>query len=169
MISGGVDDHRAEHRDADALGLQLAGQALGERDDTEFGDGVRAESGIAHHARERRGEHDVAVPALLDQARQERLDAVDRAPQVDVDHPAPVAVGDVGDRAGVGDARIVEDQVHLAQQAERFVGEVLDGVQLRDVAETPCASAPSARSRSTACVERGLIDVGEHDPGTATR
>ena len=33
---------------------------------------------------------------------------------------------------------------------------------------TPCASAPSARSRSTACVERSLIDVGKHDARAAT-
>ena len=37
-------------------------------------------SGVADHARERRREHDVAIPALFDHPRQERLDAVDRRP-----------------------------------------------------------------------------------------
>ncbi len=109
----------------------------------------------------------MAIPALLDHARQERLDAVDRAPQVDVDHPAPVAVGDVSDRASIGDACVVEDQVHLAEQAEGFVGEVLDGVKLADVAQhTVCFRAVGAEPLDR-LVQRGLVDVGEHDPGTA--
>ena len=148
--------------------LQFARQALGERDDTELGDAVGPEPGIAHHARERRGEHDVAIAALLDQARQERLDAVDRPPQVDVDHPAPVAVGDVGDRGGIGDARVVEHQVHLAEQAEGFVGKVLDGVQLGDVADDAVCLRAVGRSCSTAASSAVLIDVGQHDPRAAT-
>ena len=52
------------------------------------------------------GRGDVASLALRDDALRERLDAVDHAPQVDVDDPAPVIVGHVHDRATHGDARV---------------------------------------------------------------
>ena len=90
---------------------------------------------FGHEPGERRGEQDVAALALLDDPRQERLDAVDRAPQVDVDRPAPVVVGHLEDRAADGDAGVVEHDVDRAEGVERGVGHRLHGLQRAHVAD----------------------------------
>ncbi len=105
----------------------------------------------------------MTVPALFEHPGQERLDTVDRAPQVDVHHPAPVAVGDVGNRSGVSDPGVVEHQVHLAEQAEGFVGKLLDRLQPRDVADDAVRLDTVRAQLLDGRVKRGLIDVGQYD------
>ena len=63
----------------------------------------------------------------------------------------------------VGDPRVVEHQVHLAEQAEGFVGQVLDGLQLSDVADDPVRLGAVGPQSLDGGVQRGLIDVGQHD------
>src|ERR1700761_3543821 len=75
---------------------------------TPFRDAVGAEADVGHQAGERRGEGDVAAGALLEQPGQERLDGMDRAPQVNVDHPAPVVVRHLRDRTRDHNAGVAE-------------------------------------------------------------
>ena len=82
--------------------------SLGEADNTIFSNAVRPEAGVGYQAGEGRGEGDVATRALIEQSRQERFDGMDRAPQVDVDHPAPVVVGHLGHRTRDHNAGVAE-------------------------------------------------------------
>ena len=106
------------------FGLDLPGQGLGERDDPVLRDAVGAKPDIRDQPGERRRENDVAVPALGDQSRQERLDTVDRPPQIDIDHEPPVVVAGLHDRTGVGDACVVEHDVDVAEHSKRLIGQV---------------------------------------------
>ena len=106
----------------------------------------------------------MALAALGDQSRQERLDTVDRAPQIDIDHEAPVVVAGLDDRTGVGDAGVVEHDVDLAEHAKRLVGQVLDVVELAHVAHDTVRVDPVRAQGRDRIVQRGLIDVGEHRP-----
>ena len=83
------DPPRTQAGDADrrALGPQLLVEALAEGDDRPLARRVRAVPGVVPG--HRRGVDDVAV-AVLEEVGQERAVAVDDAPQVDAEHPAPV-------------------------------------------------------------------------------
>ncbi|CKS32287.1 Uncharacterised protein [Mycobacterium tuberculosis] len=72
--------------------------------------------------------------ALLKQPRQERFDRMDRAPQVDVDHPTPVVVRHLHDRTADNDAGVAEYDIDVAEQAESLVREVSDLFSMPDVA-----------------------------------
>jgi hypothetical protein len=106
---------------------------------------------------------------LGDQPGQERLDTVNRPPQVDVDHEAPIVVAGVHDRACVGDARVVEHHVHVTEHTKRLIGQALDIVELAHVADDAvCVDAVGAQYRDRV-VQRGPVDVAEHHPGAAAR
>ena len=124
---------------------------------------------FGHEPGERRREQDVAALALLDDAGQERLDAVDRAPQVDVDRPAPVVVGHVEDRAADGDAGVVEHDVDLAEGIERGVGHRLHGLQRAHVADDAVGLGTVGAQLGDGAVEGALLDVGQHDLGPLRR
>ena len=101
---------------------QLSPQDLGEGHHAVLGDAVRAQSKVRDEPGERRREQNMAALPLGDEARQERLDAVDRSPQVDVEHPSPVIVGHLQDGPADGHAGVVEHDVHGAEGVERGVG-----------------------------------------------
>ena len=100
----------------------------------------------------------MALGALGDHARQERLDAVDRSPQVDGHEPLPVGVAHFDGRSGDGDTGVVEQDVHRAVPFVGRVGEPID-VSARALTSqcTPsasnslaaAASGPSSTSAST--------------------
>ena len=154
MADVGADPHRTEHRHADLVLAQLPPQHLGERDDAVLGDAVRPEAAVRHETGERRREQDVAPLALLDEAGQERLDAVDRSPEVDVDRPAPVVVGHLEHRSADSDAGVVEHDVHPPDGRTPRRPRAVDGVERADVATTPWASTPVVWSPSHGGVER---------------
>ena len=74
------------------------------------------------------------------------------------------------DRARVGDARVVEDHVHVAEHPKRLIGEVLDVVELAHVADARrvCRS-PSARRIATASFSAAWLMSRKHHPGAAAR
>ena len=79
------------------------------------------------------------------------LDAVDRSPQVDAEHPLPVVDRRLGDRGEEADAGVVAQDVDGAERVERR----LRPVPRRRPAgtrrsRTPITSWPSARSSATA-------------------
>ena len=70
---------------------QLGAQRLRQRHHADLRHRVRREvRDAAHEAGDRRGVHDVARCSLLQHDRQERVHAVDHAPEVDAEHPLPV-------------------------------------------------------------------------------
>ena len=82
----------------------------------------------------RRGVDDVPV-AVLDEVRQERAVAVDDAPQVDLEHPAPLVLDDplAARRPDAGDAGVVAQHVHAAERVDRRVAQAVDRVAVGHV------------------------------------
>ena len=109
---------------AHALAGDLPVERLAQAHDRGLGRGVRHHPGARHEPRHGRRVHHVRRPALREQPRQEGVQPVHDAHEVDVDERPPVLEGGVGDRTGVADAGVVE------QQVERAAGEDLLGQRL---------------------------------------
>ncbi len=109
----------------------------------------------------------MAAGALLEQSRQESLDGVDGAPQIDVDHPAPVVVRHLRDRTSDHDAGVAEHHIDLAEKTKRLVG------QVRHLLEKPNIAHHTVRLKSLrlqmrdSLLERRLVDVGENETCSA--
>ena len=92
------------------------------------------------------------------QDRQEDAGAVDDAPEVHVDDPAPVGLGEVGDAPERADARVVDDDVDGAEALHRRVGEGLDAAAVADVGldgeRAEVVGGP---------VQRRHLDVADHE------
>jgi hypothetical protein len=94
---------------------------------------------------------------------QERLDGMDRAPQVDVDHPAPVVVRHLRDRTRDHNAGIAEDHVDLTEKTKCLIGEVNHLLEIPDIAHHAVRFEPLGLQMRDRLLQRRLIDVGEHD------
>ena len=149
-----------------------AGQFGGQR--LRQGQHARLADVVGGHARcrtERRGGGDVDDAAVvgLAQDRREHVAAVNRAPQVDAEHPVPVIdVGVADGRSACADARIVDHQGRrAAEPVLRGLGELDDVVESGDIAVR--------RQRLTACghdavgrdARGGLVDIAAHHPAAA--
>jgi hypothetical protein len=161
----GLDPHRAQHRDPDAGLAQLPVQDLGQGHHAVFGHAVRAQTEVGGQARERRREQQVAATTLLDHPGKERLHAMDRAPQVDVQHPCPIGMRHVDRRAGHGYAGVVEHHVGPAETVVSTPGQGVDrllgshiGHDLSHLTRTP--ELPGG------FVQPVCFDVGQHQPPT---
>ena len=64
----------------------------------------------------------------------ERLDTIDHAHEIDVGNPLPVAVGHRAERPADRDARIVADDVNLAEPGDSFEGGAFNRVTIAHVA-----------------------------------
>ena len=73
-----------------------------------------------------------ALAVLLEYG-QERVHAVDDAPQVHAEHPAPVVEGQVGDRRERPDAGVVADHVHGPVPVEHGTGQGVDAGRVAHV------------------------------------
>ena len=115
----GVDRAGAQHRGVDRAlaAAQVALERRHQRDDAVLGHVVGAHEAAGDQAGQRRRRVDVALALLLHE-RQEHLHPVDRAPQVDVDDPAPVLEADVVGRGRDADAGVVAQHVHGAEAIE---------------------------------------------------
>ena len=104
------------------------------------------------------------MPALTlcEQPGQEDLYTVDRSPQVDVDREMPIVVGHRRDRTGQRDTRVVEHEVHGAEQPERLVGEMAHLIEVPHIADhAMCLESLGAQSLHR-IGERRFVDVAEH-------
>ncbi len=108
------------------------------------------------------------MPAVagLPQDRREDVAAVDRAPQVDVEHPVPVVEAHLADRmAARADAGVVDHQRRRpAEPGLRLVGQQL---RRRRCCETSQRSAMRLTTvgadRVGRCARGVLVDVAAHD------
>jgi hypothetical protein len=89
------------------------------------------------------------------------------APQVDVDHPMPVVVRHLRERARHNDAGVAEDDVHPAKQAEGLIREVNHLLEMSDVAHDAVRVKPLAAQAAYRLLQRGPVDVREHHTGPA--
>ncbi len=122
------------HRHLDRMARQrhLLPQRLGESADRELGRVVGGLAGHREQPEDARHVDDVPV-AGRDQVRQERLGAVDDAPEVDVHHPLDVLELADLDVAGERDAGVVVDLVDRAEVRADRVGVDAERLTLGDV------------------------------------
>ena len=94
--------------------------------------------------------------------RQEALDAVQHAHQVDVDHPAPVVERDMVDAAAGGDAGIVADHMDVAEPLERRLRGALDAFGIGDVADGAVDVGRDLAQAFDRRAKRICLDIGNH-------
>ena len=151
----GVDRARAEHAhpDRQLVDGQLLGQRLGDRHDRRLGRRVGPDEGHpAEQPGDGRGVHDVGRRALLAEDRQEAVDAVDHAPEVDVDHPVPVVERLVGDQVEGGHPGVVAQHVHPAEPVQRRGREPVDIAPRRRRRHRTASASPPAEAMPAATV-----------------
>jgi hypothetical protein len=122
VLARGVDTglHRGgrEHRDADRRILQVVGDRFRQRHHGEFHRPVRPAAPVPAdlEARDRGGVDDMAFGAVLPDQRQEGLEAMHHAHEIDADVPVPLLRRQLGDRAAVDrDAGIVAGDVQRSE------------------------------------------------------
>ena len=71
------------------------------------------------------------------------------------------------DGSGHRDPGVVEYHVHSAEQAERFVGEATNLVEVADIANDAVCVEPLGAQARHGLVERRLLYVCQHDAGFA--
>src|ERR1700749_4212774 len=93
---------------------------------------------------------------------------MNRAPQVDVDHPAPVVVRHLSDRACDHDAGIAEDHVDLTEKTKRLIGQVDNLLEIPDVTHHAVRFEPLGLQVRDRLLQRRLIDIGQYDTRSPT-
>ncbi len=150
LVAELVDDRRADaaRRDgdgADAVLGQLVGGGAGEGDDGGLGGAVGEGELGGLLAVDRGGADDHAAGALVAELAARREDAVVDAVLIDADHRRVVDRGVVVEqRLAAGDARVVEDDVELAEHLDRVGDGGLDLGEDGDV-DLPTARAAPAK------------------------
>src|SRR5215472_3113156 len=101
--------------------------------------------------------------SLGDQARDERLNAVDRTPQVDSDRPLPIGMGGVLGWSGHCDAGIVEYDVHASKTRPALISERLNRGLVADVRRDTNDIRPGTLKSRDRLVQGGALDVSKND------
>ena len=123
----------ADRAHPDAAAGQLAGEALGQHEHRCLGGRVGRQGRGGEEPGHRRGDHDVAALAAVHHGRQERAQRVDHAPQVDVEHPTPVLLGGVQERAAHPDAGVGHDHIRDAVLGGHLIRQDSGGRRVGDV------------------------------------
>jgi hypothetical protein len=109
--------------------------------------------------------------AVLRDERREDLRAVHDAHEVHADHPLPIGLGNGAELPAHTDARVVADDVHLAECRDRRTRRVLDARAARDVALHALGCDAAGSQTGERRIEIVLVDAREHHPhaGSAKR
>ena len=142
--------------DAGVLHVQFLAQRLGEATHCVLGGVVGAHAGLGEQPEDAGDIDHVAVAGGL-QVRKERLGAVHHAPEVDVHDPLVFRVVAAFHGTGVGDARVVEDQVHPAMFAGCLVGPGLHLLAVGHVDDRGGDAYPAAGEQLAACWRASLL------------
>ncbi len=112
---------------------QLLAERLGERDDPGLGRRIRHRVGIAFLAGDR-GDVDDAAVSRLDHVRRDRAAAQELAGEIDSEDPVPL-LDRIVHRGDVlpGDARVVHQNVNLAQIRDCLGSGVFDGCAIGNI------------------------------------
>ncbi len=129
-------------------------QCLHHPDDTELRCRIHACATVTEQARKRRrGDHRPALTVRLN-ARQERVNGVEDAVEIDAHAPVPIVVACLADAADDGDARIRHDGVYFAEPLHDIV---CGGVERRAIRHVHTDGMHAIRSLIE--VFHGLVEV----------
>ena len=156
----GTHDRAAHLRTARS---EVVVQRLAQRDHRVLRHVVHTHAGRGDKAGDGGGIHDVALVALPQQDRGEDAYAVDDAPEIHAERPAPVLLGRLPHDAERRDPGVVAHDVHYAERLERGAREPLDRLALRDVGRLRGDREPARAELVGSPGERGFVDVGEHE------
>ena len=160
--------HRTGDADRGPGGAEVLEQALGDGDHGMLRRRVRPEARGRAQSGDR-GRVDHVALALFEQHGHEGVDAVDHAPEVDPEDPAPLLLGDLPDRSAHTHPGVVVDEVGAAEPGARCgrAGRVprrrrrrrspRPGPRLRlrrSLAPSPRAPAPRYRPAPASCPRR---------------
>ena len=142
---------------------ELGAQDVGEPEHPVLGDGVGPEAAQRQDGRHGGRVDDMPLFLRGQDARHEGADAVDDAPQVDVDDAVPVLERYLPGVAAVDDAGIVHRDVELPEVLDGRGPDALDGVGISDVGgdgqDLGALAGQSRRVRAQGV----LVDVGHDD------
>jgi hypothetical protein len=94
--------------------------------------------------------------------RQEGMDAVQDAHEVDVEHPPPVIERDVVDAAAAGDAGIVANHMDIAEGRVGRLGRTLDACRIGNVTGNAPHVRPDIAQAFDGGRQRSCLDIGQH-------
>ena len=114
---------RVDHGDSHACAVQFRPQGLAEALDRRFGGAVGGLLWRAHECHHGGQVDDMSLSCLFLEMRQEKVAAVDDAPEIDADNAFPVLQAVPLEGLGEGDAGIVEQQVDLAMAGDHVIGQ----------------------------------------------
>ncbi len=139
-------------------------ELFGESDDSELRDGIGPTDGSADEPGNRSGVHYVGFFARGDHPRDEAADAVDDAPEVNIDDPSPVIQREFPRSAGAAaDARVVAEDVDSAEALVGGFGKGFDVLLFRDIGPAgEYLDAPRRDGRFGHC-ERLGFDIADDD------
>ena len=103
------------------------------------------------------------------QVRQERLGAVDHAPEVDAHHPLVVGVVIAFHGAALGDAGVVEDGIDLAVFSHHLVGPGLHRVTVSDVDQGLAGLDPKLAYQLGGFLKAGAVHIRQGHVATLAR
>ena len=161
--------HGAEYRDADVVRSQILLERLAQPHHGVLARVVDAETLRRDEPGHGRRVDDVSGLLLRDHARHEGFDPVDDAPEIDVQHPFPVAVRGRFEPAVDGDTGVVADDVRPAHLLPGALRERLHRSELGHVGldgERPGAGLLHAGGGLR---HAGFVDVRHHDMGALAR
>jgi hypothetical protein len=104
----------------------------------------------------------MAAFAMRADVRQEALDAVKHAHQVDVDDPSPIIQRDVVDAAAGRDACIVTHDMHAAERVERSLRRALDALRVGHIADRAADIRRDLLQAFDGGLQRIRLDIGQH-------
>src|ERR1035437_7729209 len=111
---GRLDEARRNGVYRDAPAGHFAGAGLGETNDACLAGPVIALAGVADKT-DHRGDVDNPARTLLEKTAYQRFGEKERALQIDVQHGVPVRLAHAHEQAVFGNARVVDQDVHLAR------------------------------------------------------
>ena len=100
--------------------------------------------------------------ALFEHAGDERAQPVNHAPEIDAQHPVPVIERELPDPGPLDHASVVAQYVNRAMGIESGRGQVVDGVDIRDIGHHTGRVMPGGAKLSHRRVQRIRFDVGQH-------
>src|SRR5205085_948508 len=167
-----ANESRRDVVDGDVPWSQLVRELPGEPDLCRLRRGVRLDAGEADSEARAAGDVDDPTRARLLHSRRNRLGAVERAGDVDVEDALPVARRDLLERAAdlaEHSAGVVDEDVDASARSRRLTHECLDGVLVRHVHDARRAAPASlgACGKTLRLTELGLDDVASPDSGTS--
>src|SRR6185312_17311765 len=159
----GIDEAGTEYGDADVGVGELVAQRLHHADDGKLRGGIHARAAMSDDPGDRGCGDDLSALAVRLNPRQEGMDSVEHAGDVDSHAPVPVIVRRLAQAAEYSDTGIVDDDVHLAEDTLALPSGLLHGRPVRHIERDCMDPIAGARELFERLIEMLLRPVSDDD------